>query len=140
MLNGYGLFFCGGWGPWSDLLDETCLGLCCALAWLASVRTDSVLRFLMPVMSAHIDSAFLDSESDQKDLGVSDEEEGNAQNDEQVEGPSNEIVNNVEQDEGEANGGEVGTKAGAEMYEDELMEGSIPFKQRPNSEVFGAHV
>ena len=34
----------------------------------------------------------------------------------------------VEQDEGEANGGEVGTKAGAQMNEDELMEGSIPFK------------
>ena len=49
-------------------------------------------------------------------------------------------MSNVDQDEGEANGGEVGTKAGAEMDEDKLMEGSMPFKQRPDSQVFGAHV
>ena len=136
MLDGYCLFFCGGWAPWSDLLDETCLGLCCALAWLASVRTDSVPRFLTPILSAQIDSAFLGSDSDQEDPGVSDEEEGDGENDEQVEGPSNETVSNVEQDEGEANGGEVGTKPGAEMDENELMEGSMPFKRRPDSQVF----
>ena len=45
----------------------TYLGLCCALARLASVRTDSVPRFLTPVLSAQIDSAFLDSDSDQED-------------------------------------------------------------------------
>ena len=38
------------------------------------------------------------------------------------------------------NGGEMGTKAGAEMDEDELMEGSMPFKRIPNSQVFGVHV
>ena len=25
-------------GQFNDLFDETCLGLCCALAWLASLR------------------------------------------------------------------------------------------------------
>ena len=69
----------------------------------------------------------MNSDSDQKDRGIS-AEEGDSENDEQVEGPSNETVNNVEQDEGEANGGEVRTKAGAEMDEDELMAGSMPFK------------
>ena len=49
-------------------------------------------------------------------------------------------MSNVEQDEGEANSGEVGTNAGAEMDEDELMEGNMPFKRRPDSQVFGAHV
>ena len=74
------------------------------------------------------------------DPSVSDEEEGDGENDEQVEGPSNETVSNVEQDKGEANGGEVGTKAMAEMDEDELMEGSMPFKRRLDSQVFCAHV
>ena len=82
----------------------------------------------------------MDLDSDQEDPGVSDEEEGDGENDEQVEGPSNETVSNVEQDEGEANGGEVGTNARAETDEDELMEGSMPFKQRPDSQLFGAHV
>ena len=41
----------------------------------------------------------------------------------------------MEQDEGEANAGEVGTKGGAEMDEDELMEGSMPFKRTPDSRV-----
>ena len=82
MLDGYGLFFCGGWAPRSDLLDETCLGLCCALAWLALVRTSFIPRFLTPVLSTHIDFAFLDSDSDQEDPGVSDEEEGDGENDE----------------------------------------------------------
>ena len=104
------------------------------------MRTDSVTRFLTPVLSAQIDSAFLDSDTDQEDPGVSDEEEGDGENDEQVEGPSNKTVSNVEQDEGEANAGEVGTNAGAKMDEDELMEGSMPFKRRPDSQVFGAHV
>ena len=121
-------------------MDETCLRLCCALAWLALVRTDCVPRFLTPILSTQIDSAFLDSDSDQEDPGVSDEEEGDGENDEQVEGPSNETVSNVEQDEGEANGGEVGTKTGAEMDEDELIQGSMPFERRPDSQVFGVHV
>ena len=42
-------------------------------------------------------------------------------------------MSNVEQDEGEANGGEVGIKTGAELNEDELMEGSMTFKRRPVS-------
>ena len=137
MLHEYGLLFCCGWASWSDLLDETCV---CALASLASVRTDFVPRFLTPVLSAQIDFAFLDSDSAQEDPGVSDEEEGDGENDEQVEGPSNETVSNVEQDEGEGNGGEVGTKAGAEVDEVKQMEGSIPLKRRPDSQVFGAHV
>ena len=44
-------------------------------------------------------------------------------------------MSNVEQTEGETNAGEVGTKAGAEMDEDELIEGSMPFKRRPDSQV-----
>ena len=43
-------------------------------------------------------------------------------------------------DEGEANGGEVGTKARAKMGEDELMEGTMPFKRRLDGQVFCAHV
>ena len=46
------------------------------------------------------------------DPGVLDEEEGDGGNDEQVEGPSHETVSNVEQDEGEANGGEMEQRLG----------------------------
>ena len=46
------------------------------------------------------------------DPGVSDEEKGDGENDEKVEGPSHKTVSNVEQDEGEANGGEVEQRRG----------------------------